>query len=414
MAEAIFNDMISEAKTPVIYGERLDLKNGVQKKGSKIVAIRAESGRVYRGKMFIDATYEGDLMAKAGVSYTVGREANSEYGETLNGVQVKNARYHQFENPVDAYIRAGEPSSGILPGLHDGSPGADGGDDRRVQAYNFRMCLTDVPENRVPFPKPAGYAPLRYELALRYYETGWGKVFGNHQWMPNRKTDMNNHGGFSTDNIGRNYDYPEADYATREEIIQDHVDYQQGLMWTLANHPRVPKELQEEVNRWGLAKDEFLDNGNWPHQIYVREARRMVSDYVMSERNCRGQRNASDAVGLAAYTMDSHNTQRYVDDNGHARNEGDVQVGGFKPYPISYRSIVPKESECSNLFVPVCLSASHIAFGSIRMEPVFMVLGQSAATAACFAIDDGVSVQQVDYAKLRERLLAEKQILEWK
>ncbi len=414
IAEAIYYDMIEEAKVPVVFGERLDLKNGVQKKGSRIVAIRAESGRVYRGKMFIDATYEGDLMAKAGVSYTVGREANSQYGETLNGVQIKNARYHQFEDPVSAYVKPGEPSSGILPCLHDDSPGVDGEADHRVQAYNFRMCLTDVPENRVPFPKPAGYDPLRYELALRYYETGWARVFGNNQWMPNRKTDMNNHGGFSTDNIGRNYDYPEADYATREKIIQDHVDYQQGLMWTLANHPRVPKELQEEVNRWGLAKDEFLDNGNWPHQIYVREARRMVSDYVMSERNCHGQRSATDAVGLAAYTMDSHNTQRYVDENGHARNEGDVQVGGFGPYPISYRSIVPKESECSNLFVPVCLSASHIAFGSIRMEPVFMVLGQSAATAACFAIDDGVSVQQVDYAKLRERLLAEKQILEWK
>ena len=414
IAEAIYYDMIEDAKVPVVFGERLDLKNGVQKKGSRIVAIRAESGRVYRGKMFIDATYEGDLMAKAGVSYTVGREANSQYGETLNGVQVKNAVYHQLENPVDAYVKPGEPSSGMLPCLHNDLPGVDGEADHRVQAYNFRMCLTDVPENRVPFPKPEEYDPLRYELALRYYETGWDKVFGNNQWMPNRKTDMNNHGGFSTDNIGRNYDYPEADYATREKIIQDHVDYQQGLMWTLANHPRVPKELQEEVNRWGLAKDEFLDNGNWPHQLYVREARRMVSDYVMSEQNCRGQRNATDAVGLAAYTMDSHNTQRYVDKNGQARNEGDVQVGGFEPYPISYRSIIPKESECSNLFVPVCLSASHIAFGSIRMEPVFMVLGQSASTAACFAIDDGVSVQQVDYAKLRERLLAEKQILEWK
>jgi hypothetical protein len=414
VAESIFKDIICEAKVPVYYGERLDLKNGVQKEGSKIVTIKTKSGRVFRGKMFIDATYEGDLMAKAGVSYTVGRESNSMYGETLNGVQIKNAVYHQLENPVDPYVKPGDPSSGLLPCVHGGSPGRQGQGDHRVQAYNFRMCLTDVPQIRAPFPKPKGYNALRYELLLRYLETGWDNVFGNNQWMPNHKTDMNNHGGFSTDNIGANYDYPEADYKTREKIIRDHMRYQKGLMWTLANNPRVPKKLQKQVNRWGLSKDEFKDNGNWPHQIYVREARRMVSDYVMTEHNCRGQRTAPDPVGLAAYTMDSHNTQRYVDKNGHARNEGDIQVGGFGPYPISYRSIVPRESECSNLFVPVCLSASHIAFGSIRMEPVFMVLGQSAASAASMAIDDGVSVQKLSYKKLQERLLSDEQILKWK
>ena len=414
VAESIFKDILREAKVPVVYGERLDLKNGVQKKGSRIIAIKTESGRTYSGRMFIDATYEGDLMAKAGVSYTVGRESNSKYGETLNGVQTKNAIYHQFENSVDPYIKPGEPSSGLLPCVHGGSPGEQGQGDHRVQAYNFRMCLTDIPANMTPFPKPKGYNALRYELLLRYLATGWAKVFGNNQYMPNRKTDMNNHGGFSTDNIGANYNYPEADYKTRKKIIQDHIRYQKGLMWMLANNPRVPKKLQEEVNRWGLAKDEFTDNGNWPHQIYVREARRMVSDYVMTEHNCRSHRIVPDPVGLAAYTMDSHNTQRYVDKDGHARNEGDVQVGGFEPYPISYRSIVPNESECSNLLVPVCLSASHIAFGSIRMEPVFMVLGQSAASAACLAIDDGISVQKLDYEKLRKHLLSDRQILEWK
>jgi hypothetical protein len=414
VAEAIFESILIAARVPVYYGERLDLKKGVQKSGSRILSIKSESGRTYYGRMFIDASYEGDLMAKAGVSYTVGRESNSRYGETLNGVQIENAVYHQFEKPVDPYIEPGEPSSGLLPCIHGGSPGEQGQGDHRVQAYNFRMCLSDAPENRVPFPKPKGYNALRYELLLRYLEAGWGKVFGNNQLMPNRKTDMNNHGAFSTDNIGANYEYAEADYKKRKKIIEDHIRYQQGLMWTLANDPRVPEELQEQVNRWGLAKDEFVDNGNWPHQIYVREARRMVSDYVMTEHNCRGQRTVPDPVGLAAYTMDSHNTQRYVDENGYALNEGDVQVGGFEPYPISYRSIVPRESECSNLLVPVCLSASHISFGSIRMEPVFMVLGQSASSAACMAIDEGISVQKVDYGKLRERLLKDGQILEWK
>ena len=413
VAEAIFKDMIHEAAVPVVYGERLELKNGVEKNDSRIIAIKMESGRVFRGKMFIDATYEGDLMAKAGVSYTIGRESNSKYGETLNGVQTKNAWSHQFEKQVDPYIKPGDSASGLLPGVHADGPGEEGQGDHRVQAYNFRICLTDVPENRILFSKPKDYNELRYELLLRYYEAGFDKIPWIRSMMPNRKTDINNRHAFSSDNIGMNYSYPDADYATREKIIAEHTTYQQGLMWTLANHPRVPVNIRREVSKWGLAKDEFPDNGNWPHQLYIREARRMVSDYVVTEKNCRGQVTIEDSVGLAAYTMDSHNTQRYVDDNGYARNEGDIQVGGFKPYPISYRSIIPKEKQCSNLLVPICLSASHIAFGSIRMEPVFMVIGQSVATAACLAIDEGVSVQQLDYQKLRERLLNDRQVLEW-
>jgi hypothetical protein len=405
VAEAIFKDMIRQANVPVVYGERLDLKNGVYKEGSRILAVTMESG--------IDATYEGDLMAKAGVSYTVGRESNSRYGEKLNGVQTKRARYHQFEKPVDSYIKPGQASSGLLPGVHGSSPGKEGDGDHRVQAYNFRLCLTDVPENKIPFPKPNGYDELRYELLLRYYEAGFNEIPWIRSMMPNRKTDINNKYGFSTDNIGMNYAYPDADYATREGIIAEHISYQKGLMWTLANHPRVPETIRERVSRWGLARDEFTDNDNWPHQLYIREARRMVSDYVMTEKNCRGLVTVEDSIGLAAYTMDSHNTQRYVDEYGHARNEGDVQIGGFSPYPISYRSIIPKQGQCSNLLVPVCLSASHIAFGSIRMEPVFMVLGQSAASAACLAIDDDVSVQQLGYEKLRKQLQNDGQILKW-
>lgn len=413
VAERLFDELMKEHKVVVVRSQRLDLKNGVQKEGPRILSITMESGEVYRGKMFIDATYEGDLMAKAGVSFHVGREANKKYGETLNGVQVKNAVHHQFIKKIDPFVKPGDPSSGLLPLVHADPAGIEGEGDHRVQAYNYRLCATDRPANRRPWPQPAGYDEKRYELLLRNFEAGDHRLPWNPVLMPNRKTDSNNNFAFSTDHIGANYGYPEGDYATRAKIIQDHIDYQKGLMWTLAKHPRVPADVRRHFTTWGLAKDEFTDNDNWPHQLYVREARRMVSNYVMTEHNCRGKLTPEDSVGLAAYTMDSHNVQRYVTKEGHVLNEGDVQVGGFSPYPISYRSIVPKESECTNLFVPVCLAASHIAYGSIRMEPVFMVLGQSSATAACLALDANVEVQKVDYAKLKARLVEDKQVLVW-
>lgn len=413
VAEAIFAAMIGEAGVTVVLGERLDLNAGVEKDGARITKIKMESGRELAGRMFIDASYEGDLMAKAGVSYTVGREANSQYNETLNGVQIKNALKHQFVVGVDPYVVRGDPKSGLLHGVHGGSPGRQGEADHRVQAYNYRMCTTDVADNSVDWPKPADYDALRYELLLRNFEAGDLRVPWNPVLMPNRKTDTNNNFAISTDNIGMNYDYPDGDYATREKIIAEHVSYQQGLMWTLANDPRVPGEVRKHFQTWRLAKDEFADNGHWPHQLYVREARRMVSDYVMTEHNCQGDALAPDGVGLAAYGMDSHNTQRYVDEQGYARNEGDVQVHGFSPYPIAYQSVVPKRQQCTNLLVPVCMSATHIAYGSIRMEPVFMVLGQSTATAACQAIDQRAAVQDIDRARLRERLLGDGQVLEW-
>ena len=414
VAEKVFNDMVHEAKVPVVFGERLDLEKGVETEGQRIKAVRMESGRRFRARVFIDATYEGDLMAGARVSCTVGREGNAQYNETLNGVQTGSAEHHQFANPVDPYVVPGDPSSGLLPGIHPGGPGEEGAGDRRVQAYCFRMCLTDDPDNRVPFPKPAGYDPMRYELLLRTIQAKANRrFFFTTTTMPNRKTDSNNMGPFSTDNIGMNYDYPEGDYETRRRIVEEHETYQKGMLWFLANDPRIPEEVRESVSRWGLAKDEFVDNGNWPRQIYVREARRMVSDYVMTQHNCQDKSAAPDPVGLAAYGMDSHHVQRYVDENGRARNEGDVEVGGFAPYPISFRSIVPKCSERRNLLVPVCVSATHIAFGSIRMEPVFMVLGHSAATAAVQAIEEGAEVQKIDYGTLRKRLLAEGQVLEW-
>ena len=404
--------MLADAKIEVVFGERLDLKRGVIKDGTAIKRIVMESGRTFAGKVFIDATYEGDLMAKAGVSYHVGREANSLYGETINGLQTAGAVHHQFTKQVDPYRKAGDPSSGLLPGVWLAPIGKDGDGDHRIQAYNFRMCTTDAAENRRPWPKPDDYDELLFELLLRNFEAGDMRHPWNPVWMPNRKTDTNNNFAISTDNIGMNYDYPEADYATREKIWKEHESYQKGLMWTIANNPRVPESIRKEFNRIALAKDEFLDNDNWPRQLYVREARRMVSEYVMSEKNCKRQEVVPDSVGMGAYNMDSHNTQRYVTAEGYARNEGDIQIG-TRPYPISFRSIRPRETECTNLLVPVCMAASHIAYGSIRMEPVFMVLGQSAATAASLAIDDKTSVQQVVYAKLSERLLADKQVLDF-
>ncbi len=412
VAEQIFASLLKEAEVPVVLQERLNRKTGVKKEQGRIQAITMESGQTYRGKMFIDASYEGDLLAAAGVKYHVGREANATYGETLNGVQTAHARYHQFVKPVDPYVTPGDPSSGLLQGIQADGPGEDGAGDHRVQAYCFRLCATDDPRNRLPWPKPKNYDESRYELLLRNFEAGDLRTPWAPSKMPNRKTDSNNNFAVSTDNIGMNYDYPDASYERREEIIQDHVDYQQGLMWTLANHARVPEPIRQHFTTWALAKDEFTDNQNWPHQLYVREARRMVSDYVMSQHDCQGRKRAEDPVGLAAYTMDSHHVQRHVKD-GRVLNEGDVQVGGFPPYPISYRAIVPSRQQCENLLAPVCLSASHIAYGSIRMEPVFMVLGQSAATAAALAIDAGVAVQAVEYSALQERLLADKQVLEW-
>lgn len=417
VAETIFEEWLAEHGVSVVFGERLDRRRGIAKSASlppRIVSVRMESGRMYRGGMFIDATYEGDLMAAAGVSYTVGREANSKYGETLNGVQrARNVHNHRFTVEVDPYLKPGNSSSGLLPGIEPGPLPLDGQDDHRIQAYCFRLCLSHVPENRVPFPMPEGYAEKDYELLLRNFETGDLRFPMTLDRMPNGKTDTNNSGAVSTDFIGQNDRYPEATYEERARIVQAHERYQKGLLWTLANHPRVPREIRERMSRWGLAKDEFADNGHWPPQLYVREARRMISGYVMTESDCRGERSTPMSIGMGSYNMDSHNCVRYVTPAGYVQNEGDVQESPGGPYRISYLSIVPKEGEVSNLLVPVCISSSHIAYGSVRMEPVFMILGQSAATAAALAIDGKVGVQDLDYEKLRVRLLEDGQVLEY-
>ncbi len=416
VAEQILRDFLQEYKVPVVLGERLDRApgKGVMKDGRRITAIVMESGRRFAGKMFLDATYEGDLTAAAGVTFTVGRESNRVYGETLNGVEkAKNTHNHRFVVKVDPFVRPGDPKSGLLFGIEPGPYPADGGGDRRVQAYCYRLCMTDVPQNRVAFTKPADYDEAKYDLLFRNFEAGDLRLPLKIDLMPNRKTDLNNNCAVSIDYIGQSDKYPEASYAEREKILRAHESYEKGLMWALAHHPRVPEKIRVQVRPWGLARDEFTDTDHWPHQIYVREARRMVGTYVMTEQDCRRQRPTPEPVGMGSYNMDSHNCMRYVTAAGGVQNEGDVQVSPGGAYAISYRALVPKPGECDNLLVPVCLSSSHIAYGSIRMEPVFFILGQSAATAAALALDADVPVQKVDYAKLRARLIKDKQVLEW-
>lgn len=416
VAEKILRDLLAEAKVPVVFGERLDRTpgKGVKLDGKRIASMTTESGKTFAGKVFIDATYEGDLMAVAGVTYTVGREPNKQYDETLNGVARKwNTHLHRFTAKVDPYVKPGDPKSGLVFGIDPDPLPADGEGDMRLQAYCFRMCMTDVPANRVPFEKPANYDEKLYELLFRNFEAGDLRIPMKPDRMPNGKTDTNNNCAVSTDFIGQNYAYPETSYADRDRIVAAHLVYQKGLMWSLQNHPRVPEKVRTQMKPWGLAKDEFTDTGHWPHQIYVREARRLVGDYVHTELDCRRKKDTPASVGMGSYNMDSHNCARYVTPEGTVQNEGDVQVSPGGPYRISYRSMVPKAGECPNLLVPVCLSSSHIAYGSIRMEPVFMVLGQSAATAAALAIDDKADVQKVGYKKLKKRLLADKQVLEF-
>jgi hypothetical protein len=412
-AEKVFEDLIKENAITVYRDEWLDRSaKGVTKKAGVIQSFRTLSGQVYEGKMFIDVTYEGDLMAASGVQYHVGREANSVYGETSNGVQTNVFQHgHYFKANISPYKTPGDPRSGLLPEIATSGPGEKGTGDNKIQAYCFRMCFSNNPDNRVPFPKPTNYDPARYELLGRVFDSGWRETFQKFDPIPNRKTDTNNHGPFSSDYIGKNYDYPDATYERRKEIIRDHQLYQQGLLYFMANDLRVPADVREAMKPWGLAKDEFTDNNNWPHQIYVREARRMRGIFVMKEADALGKTDVPDPIGMGSYALDSHNAQRYVRSDGFVQNEGDIGVYPKQPYSIAYGSILPKESECKNLLVPVAMSATHIAYGSIRMEPVFMILGQSAATAAVLSIDNKVSPQKLSYGKLKAILLKEGQRL---
>jgi hypothetical protein len=413
VAEQIFEDFLSENNIQIVRDQWLDRDKGVEIVDGKIVSITTLSGEKFKGNVFIDATYEGDLMAAAGVSYHVGREANSVYNEEWNGIQVGvlHHGHHFADRKISPYIIPGDPTSGVLPLISTDSPGVRGDGDTKVQAYCFRTCLTTNEENRLPFAKPVGYDSTQYELLIRIYNSGWRETFKKFDPIPNQKTDVNNHGPFSFDNIGMSYDYPEATYERRAEIIKEHELYQKGLLYFIANDPRIPVDVQTEMKKWGLAKDEFLDNGNWPHQIYVREARRMVGTFVMTENEILGKSPVDRPIGMGSYTMDSHNIQRYITPEGFVQNEGDIGVHPEHPYKIDLGTIVPKKEECTNLLVPVAVSSSHIAFGSIRMEPVFMILGQSAGIIASMAIDKGVAIQEVDYKEAKEKLIGAGQIL---
>ncbi len=412
-AEKVFGDLIREHKIAVYTDEWLDRESGVELHAGSIISFTTLSGKKFMGKNYIDATYEGDLMASAGVSYTTGREGSDIYGEQWNGVQTGIVHHgHQFSSLISPYVVPGDPSSGILPRISSDDPGVYGSGDHRIQAYCYRMCLTDIPENRVSISRPDGYDSTQYELLIRVFESGWRETFNKFDRIPNGKTDVNNHGPFSFDNIGMNYDYPEASYERRKEILDEHILYQKGLLWFLRSDPRVPEEVRQEMARWGYAGDEFTDNENWPHQIYVREARRMISNFVMTENEVLGKAPIFQPIGMGSYTMDSHNAQRYITPEGYVQNEGDIGVH-TPPYQIDLGSILPAKEECANLLVPVCLSCSHIAFGSIRMEPVFMILGQSAATLAVMAIDDEKGIHDVSYERLRAKLTEDGQVLHY-
>lgn len=414
MAEQVFEDFIKEYDIPVERNHWLDRENGVEVMDGKITSITMLNGKTFKGKIFVDATYEGDLMAAAGITYHVGREANKVYGESWNGIQtgVLHHKHHFADRHISPYIISGDPSSGILPRIAKGNPGSKGAGDSKVQAYCYRLCLTNVEANRVPFERPDGYDSTQYELLVRILNDGWRETFQKFDPIPNYKTDVNNHGPFSFDNIGMNYDYPEASYETRQEIIEEHINYQKGLLYFYATDSRIPTEIQQEMKTWGLAKDEFADNENWPYQIYVREARRMIGSFVMTENEVLGKAAVPNPIGMGSYTMDSHNTQRYITSEGYVQNEGDIGVHPNEPYQIAMGSILPQEKECKNLLVPVAVSSSHIAFGSIRMEPVFMIIGQSAGIIASIAIESGKDIHELDYNRVKDILIQEGQILE--
>jgi len=414
IAEHVFEDFVAEYGIKVFRNEWLDREQGVKLKKGSIASITTLSGQTYLGKIFIDATYEGDLMAAAGISYHVGREARSAYDEEWNGIQVGNLPHgHHFgQMKIDPYVIPGNRSSGVLPRISTRDPGSRGDGDLRVQAYCFRLCLTKHKANRVPFERPEDYDSTQFELLLRIYDAGWKGTFNKFDPIPNLKTDVNNYGPFSFDNIGMNYEYPEASYKRRKEIIREHMTYQKGLLYFISADPRIPQDLQNEMKQWGLARDEFGDNGHWPYQIYVREARRMVGMHVMTENEIMGRRDIRQPIGMGSYTMDSHNVQRYITAEGYVQNEGDIEVPVKKAYKISLGSILPKPEECNNLIVPVAVSSSHIAFGSIRMEPVFMILGQSAGTLAAMALLKDTGIHDVPYPDLRTRLIDDGMVLE--
>ncbi len=414
VAEQIFEDFIRENNITIHRDKWLDREKGVKVANGKITSIAMLDGTIYKAKIFIDATYEGDLMAAAGVNYHVGREANSVYNEQWNGVQ--KGVYHHSHNfqelNISPYIIPGDSTSGVLPRIATGRIGENGSGDNGVQAYNYRLCTTNAEGNIVPFEKPENYDPAQYELLRRIFKGGRHSMFGGGK-IPNKKRDVNNVGPFSSDNIGMNYEYPEASYEKRKEILKEHIDYHKGLLYFWGHDESVPERFRTSIKKWGLAKDEFTDNGHWPYQIYVREARRMIGEFVMTDNEILGKSKVLKPIGMGSYAMDSHNVQRYITKEGYVQNEGDLGIEPAAPYQIHLGTILPKQEECRNLLVPAAVSSSHIAFGSIRMEPVFMILGQSAGTLAGMAINEDQEIHEVDYDSLKNKLLKDGQVLSY-
>lgn len=415
VAERVFQKMATDAKVAVFFNHRLRENTGVRKSGTRILELFTENGDSFQAKIFADCSYEGDLMAQAKVTYTWGREGFAQYHESLAGVRDRTP-LHQFTVNISPF----DANHHLLPEIYDGPKGEVGAADKKVQAYNFRLCMTDSEQNRVPFPRPADYDPKRYALLARMLEALTQKNGRAPRMkevmkpdpLPNRKLDTNNNGAFSTDYIGGSWGYPEADYRTREKIWQQHKDYVAGFLYFLANDADVPTPLRNEVSRWGLAKDEFTDTANWPRQLYVREARRMVGEFVMTQKDIQTDLDKPDSIGMGSYNSDSHNVQRVVTPDGLAvENEGDMQVR-VQPYQIPYRILLPKRTEVTNLLVPVCFSASHVAYSTLRMEPQYMIVGQAAGVAATLAIRNKIPVQDIDPKVITEKLHHQNAVLE--
>lgn len=408
VVEAMMNSMLEEVGAKVTFESRLSEKDGVTTSAEGVIAsIKMENGKTYQGRIFIDCSYEGDLMAQSGVKYFYGRESMDKYGESLAGVRERTP-IHQF----DVDVKARDEQGNLLPGVQSGKKGETGAEDRKVQAYNFRVIATQREGNKVAWPKPDNYDPKRYELLARLIEAKVEK-FGKApkcidmmrmDAIQNDKIDINNFGAFSTDYIGGSWGYPDGTYAERKAIWQDHYEYTAGFFYFLAHDERVPQSLRDDMNSWGLAADEFKDNNHWPRQLYVREGRRMVGDFVMAQNDIQTSITKEDVIGMGSYMSDSHNVQRFENDKGLAENEGDMQVPVKKPYQIPYRVMVPKRAEARNLLVPVCMSASHVAFSTLRMEPQYMIIGEAAGVAAHMAKKADKDVQDIDTSALTARL----------